>query len=55
MNGHAGRKQLEHVAQDAQFGIEYAFIAGLRCRDLKVFLVETMHATEIDAVPCSIG
>ena len=55
LNRHAGRKQPEDIAQDAQFGFKYAFITSLRRGRLKVVLFGTMHATELDEVPCSIG
>ena len=40
LNRHPGRKQSEDIPQDAQFGIESAFIAGLRRGRLKIDVFE---------------
>ena len=42
-NRHAVWKQPEDIPQDAQFGIEGAFITGLRRGRLKVMFIGTMH------------
>ena len=46
LNRHAGRKQSEDIPQDAQFGIESAFIAGLRRGRLKIIFLRTVHGRE---------
>ncbi len=44
LNRDAGRKQFEDIAQDVQFNIEGAFIAGLGRGRLKVVLIGTVHS-----------